>query len=82
MKFLDLGLAEKGLTGEKEKNADPKKKDFVVGIWWCRDHSCSPVSLNSVRRDLVVDVTPVESFWQWEGPLMEIRLPESHIEIL
>ena len=25
MKLLDLGLAEKGLTGEKEKNAYPKK---------------------------------------------------------
>jgi hypothetical protein len=52
MKLLDLGLAEKGLTGEKEKNADPKKKDFVVGIWWCRDHSCSPVSLNCVCSEL------------------------------
>jgi len=52
MKLLDLGLAEKGLTGEKEEKADPKKKDFVVGKWWYRDHSCSPVSLNSVRGDL------------------------------
>ncbi len=51
MKLLNLALAEKRLTGEKEKSTYPKKKDLVVGKWWCRDHSCFPVSLT------VYDVT-------------------------
>ena len=29
MKLLDLGLAEKGLTGEKEKSAYPKKVESI-----------------------------------------------------
>ncbi len=58
MKLLDLGLAEKGLTGEKEKSAYPKKVEstfqsilpFLPNYLDCRSLSLLPIGQLKAAR--------------------------------